>query len=366
MKYFVLLLTGLLILAGCGDDIKPGQTEKNPPVISDLATATVEPGEATLQRSLNGTIEAPDQSQLVARLPGRVEKILVHEGQTAKAGATILTLDQQTATDEMKAALSAVDAAAGRLAEAETHQQLTSRTLQRYQQLKEGEAVTGQEFDQVKNGNEAARQRVLSARANLSGARASLKAARIMSDQAQVKAPFDARINRVLVDAGSTVLPGTPLVQFDRIGPWLVNLKVPESLADLFRPGGEYDVEIPSAGLRLKGVLSRVYPAADPVTRTQTVKLALPEGVALNSGLFARIYLPTAGLESLFVPSSAIVTRGQLTSVYVVKDGVLHYRLVRIGKTLDDQTEILSGLSQGETIVTEGATRARHGARVEN
>ena len=366
MKYTVLLLAGLLILAGCGDGIKPGQTEESQPVISDLATATVETGKAALQRSLNGTIEAPDQSRLMARLPGRVAKILIHEGQTAKAGAAILILDQQTATDEMDAAQSAVDAAAGNLAEAETRQQLTSRTLQRYQQLKEGEAVTGQEFDQVKNEDEAARQKVLSAQANLSRARSSLQAARVLAAQVKVAAPFDARINRILVDAGSTVMPGTPLVQFDRIGPWQVSLNVPESLVDQFRPGSEYDVEIPSAGLRLKGVLARIYPAADPVTRTLTVKLALPEGTTLNSGLFAKIYIPTAGLESLFVPSSAIVTRGQLTSVYVVADGTLHYRLVRIGKTLDDQTEILSGLSPGETIVTEGAARARHGARVEN
>lgn len=366
MKYLVLLMTGLLTLAGCGDGIEPGQTEENLPAISGLETATVEPERASLQRSLNGTIEAPDQSQLLARLPGRVEKILVHEGQTAEAGTTILILDQQTATDERNAARAAVDAAAGSLSEAEAQQRMTARTLQRYQQLKEGEAITGQELDQVKMEAEAAQQRVVSARANLSRVRADLKAARTMADQARVTAPFDARINRVLVDAGSTVMPGTPLVQFDRIGPWLVSLKVPESLADLFQPGTEFDVEIPSAKQRLKGVVAKFYPAADPVTRTLTVKLALPDGVDLNSGLFARVFLPTAGLESLFVPDSAIVTRGQLTSVYVVDDGVLHYRLVRIGKTLDGQTEILSGLSPGETIVTDGAARARHGARVEN
>jgi RND family efflux transporter MFP subunit len=365
VRHCILLLTGLLALAGCGDEIKPGRTEHATVEVGGLTTATVGPLQNSLQRALNGTLEAPDQSQLMARLPGRVARIVIHEGQRAKAGATILTLDQQTATDELAAALAASQAAEGGLAEAEAQEQLAIRTLQRYQQLKEGEAVTRQELDQVNMEEEAARQRVLAARANLAKARAGLEAARVMAGQANLRSPFDARINRILVDTGSTVMPGTPLVELDRIAPWLVSLEVPESLVGQFLADSEFSVEIPSTAQTFTAALAEVYPAVNPVTRTQTVKLRLPADADLNAGLFARVFLPDAGPGSLFVPASAIVTRGQLTAVYVVADGVLHYRLVRTGSTLDGRTEILSGLSPGEKIVTEGANRARHGARVE-
>jgi multidrug efflux pump subunit AcrA (membrane-fusion protein) len=65
------------------------------------------------------------------------------------------------------------------------------------------------------------------------------------------------------------------------------------------------------------------------------------------------------------VPTAAIVQRGQLSGLYVVEDGVLHFRLVRTGGRLDGRVEILSGLSAGATIVAAGSDRAQHGARVE-
>lgn len=355
------------MLAGCGDDIEPGRTEPDVAVIKGLTTGLGRPLPGALPRSLNGTVEALDQSRLTARLPGRVEQILVHEGQTARAGQTILTLDQQTATDELAAAQAAAEAAAGSLAEAEAHQELAASTLQRYLQLREGGAVTSQELDQIRNRHETARQKSRSARADLARAQAGLKAARVMADQVRIAAPFDARINRLLVDIGSTVMPGTALVQLDRLGPWLVSLEVPQSLAGNFLPDKTFDIEIPPRQQQYKAVLAELFPAANPVTRTLTVKLRLEEEAAeLKSGMFARVFVPATGSASLFVPTSALVTRGQLTALYVVVDDILHYRLVRTGNTLDGQTEILAGLSPDETIVIEGATRARHGARLEN
>ena len=365
MKYCILLLTGLLSLVGCSDEIDPGRTDQRPPVIRGLTTEPAGLTRGATQRTLNGTVESLDQSQLVARLPGRVKEVLIKEGQTARAGETILTLAEQTATDEMAAARARVQAAQGGLAEAEAHQLLAAQTLQRYQQLREGTAVTSQELDQVRMTEAAARQKVQSARADLAAAQASLNAAKVLAGQVHIKAPFDARINHVLVDAGSTVMPGTPLVQFDRIGPWRVSLEIPESLVGQFRPGQEFIVEIPSTGQKLTAVLSEIYPAAKPLSHTLTAKLALPSNDTLKSGQYAKVSLPGTGTESLVVPTSAIVTRGQLTAVYVLSEGLLHYRLVRTGATVDGRTEILAGLSPAEIIVTEGVTRARHGARVE-
>ena len=365
MKQCILWLASLLFLAGCGGDIEPGQTEAETLIIKGLGLAPVEAASAVSRRVLDGTVEAFDQSQIMARLSGRVGQVLVREGDTVQAGAELIVLDEQTATDQLETAQAAVLAAEARLAEAQAQQRLTLTTLQRYQQLRAGEAVTPQELDQVTASAEAARQKVLTAEAGLTGARANLGSARTLAGQARITAPYTARINQVLVDIGSTVMPGTPLLEIDRVGPWRVRIEVPESLVESFQIGSLFAVTIPAQKITVEAKVSEVSAAASPLTRTVTIKLDLLENAALKSGQFAKVAIPSSGATRLLVPSSAIVTRGQLTAVYVARDGTLHYRLVCLGATTDSQTEILAGLKPGEIIVTTDVNRARHGARVE-
>ncbi len=365
MKQSIIWLVGLLLLAGCGGDIEPGRTEPETLIIKGLSVAPVEATAAVSRRVLDGTVEAFDQSRIMARLPGRVGQVLVREGDTVQAGAMLIALDEQTATDQLQTALAAVHAAEGRLAETRAQQQLAQTTLQRYQKLRAGEAVTPQELDQVTAAAEAARQKVLTAEAALAGAQANHGSARTLAGQARITAPYAARINRILVDTGSTVMPGTPLLEIDRVGPWHVRIEVPESRAESFQSDGLFAVTIPAAKLTVEAEVSEISTAANPATRTVTVKLDLPDSPGLKSGQFARVELPSSEATSLLVPTSAIATRGQLTAVYVVADQTLHYRLVCLGATTEGQTEILAGLRSGETIVTTDVNRARHGARVE-
>jgi membrane fusion protein, multidrug efflux system len=96
-----------------------------------------------------------------------------------------------------------------------------------------------------------------------------------------------------------------------------------------------------------------------------TVKLDLPAGPGLRSGLFGRARFPAGERQALLVPIAALVERGQLTAVYVVgADDVARLRLVTAGTRHADRVEILSGLAGGERIVVEGAPRVSDGARV--
>lgn len=365
MKQYILWFAVLLLLTGCGGDIEPGRTEPETLVIKGLSLAPAEKAAAVSQRVLDGTVEAFDQSRIMARLSGRVAQVQVQEGDTVQTGAELVVLDEQTATDQLQTARAAVRATEAQLAEAQAQQQLTQTTLQRYQRLRAGEAVTPQELDQATAAAETARQKVLTAEAALAGARASLGSARTLAGQARITAPYPARINRILVDTGSTVMPGTPLLEIDRVGPWRVRIEVPESLVESFQPDTLFAVTIPAAKLTVDAKVAEISAAANPTNRTVMVKLALPENATLKSGQFAQIALPAAEATSLLVPSSAIATRGQLTAVYVVKDDTLRYRLVCSGASTNGQTEILAGLKPGEIIVTADVNRARHGARVE-
>lgn len=360
------LLALLLITTACSESIEPGQTAAEPVVVSGLATTRVEAVAVPARHALPGTLESADRGQLTARIAGQVASILVHEGQSVQPGDALLVLSAETATSELQSAEFAVTAAERRLAEAEAYQALAEATYARFDRLHDARAVTPHEFDKVQAERAAAAERLGAARAALDFSRAQRDGARTMADQATVRAPYAGTVAELLVDAGSTVQPGTPLLYLDRSGLWRVRVALPESLAASHRIGDRYRVEIPALAKEVGGILTELLPGADPGSRSRTAWLTLPADEALQSGLFARVLMAEGtGMTTLMVPASAVVTRGQLTGVYVVEDEILHYRMVRTGTFHEEQVEILSGLSSGEEIIAAEPSRARHGARLE-
>jgi RND family efflux transporter MFP subunit len=348
----LLLLTVLLTITACGERIEPGQTADQPAAVSGLATTLVEPVPVPARYALPGTLESTDRGLLSARISGQVARILVDKGQVVKAGETLLTLSGETASSDLHSATAAMTAAERHLAEAETSLELAEATYARFLKLRDARAVTPYEFDQVKAERDASR--------------AQRSSARTMADQATVRAPYAATVAEILVDAGSTVQPGSPLLHLDRSGPLLVRVALPESLATRHQLGDHFQVELPALDKELTGTLAELLPTADPGSRTITAWLSLPEDPALKNGLFARVLLPEgAGMTTLMIPLQAVITRGQLTGVYVVENDILHYRLVRTGTVHGEQVEILSGVQAGEEIVAGELARARHGARLE-
>ena len=103
----------------------------------------------------------------------------------------------------------------------------------------------------------------------------------------------------------------------------------------------------------LSGTIVEIAPVADPVSRTFRVKLDLPAGHGLMSGQFARLLVPLGETTSLRVPTSAVVQRGQMEIVFAVEDQHAHLHLVKTGRRVDDETEILSGLDPGDSVVID-------------
>jgi RND family efflux transporter MFP subunit len=366
MTRLILLMTVSLLLVACGDRIEPGRTEDRPAPVSGLTTLVVEAVAAPARYALPGTLESADRGLLTARIPGQVAQIRVAKGQAVKAGDLLLTLKGETATSTLQSATSALSAATRRLAEAETGLKLAEANYARFVKLRAAGAVTPYEFDRIAAERDTASERLGAAQADVAASRAQRDSARTMAEQAAIRAPYAATVAGVLVDAGTTVMPGTPLLQLDRSGPLLVRVAIPESLATGHQLGDRFQVEIPTLAREVTGTLAELLPNADPGSRTIMAWLALPEDGSLKSGLYARVLLTEGpAATTLMVPAGAIVTRGQLTGVYVVRENILHYRLVRTGTVHGDQVEILSGLTAGEEIVARDPEKARNGAALE-
>jgi RND family efflux transporter MFP subunit len=366
MTRILLLLACLIMMSACGDRIEPGQTSAEPAVVRGLTTMVVEPVAVPARYALPGTVESVDRGQLTARISGQVERILVKKGQLVKPGDILLTLTGETATSDLQSATFSVSAAEQRLAEAETKHKLAEATYARYIRLRDAGAITPHEFDQVQADRDAAAERLGAARAALEASLAQRDSARTMAEQATVRAPYAASVAEILADEGSTVMPGSPLLSLDRSGPLLVRVALPESLANRHKIGDSFTVELPTLGKEMPGILSELLLNADPGSRTFMAWLSLPDDAALKSGLFARVLVKErSGQTTIVIPSPAVITRGQLTGVYVVEKDILRYRLVQTGAVRGNQVEILSGLQTGEEIVADDPARARNGARLE-
>lgn len=110
---------------------------------------------------------------------------------------------------------------------------------------------------------------------------------------------------------------------------------------------------------------SEIAPAADPNSRTFRVKLDLPPTLGLRLGQFGRVTVPLNEIATVRVPARALVVRGQMEIVFVVEQQKAQLRLVKTGKRLGDEWEVVSGLNAGESIVVEGAASLSDGQPVE-
>lgn len=347
----VIVLSLPLWLAACGGEIEPGRTSATPPTVKGLTLAPVGIAAVAGTQALVGTVESGDRAVIAARTDGRVGRVLVREGATVRAGELLLALEQNIAAARLEAAGSEARAAAARV-------ELADKTFARYARLQRTEAVTPQEMDRVTAERDSARQQ-------LKAAQARQEEARTAAGYSRVVAPFNGRVAQRAVEVGSTVQPGTPLVTLDRDGDWHARLQVPESWLGLIHPGEAMSVEVPALGRTLAGTVAEIIPATDPRSRSFSIKVTLPASDGLSAGLFARAVRSRELGEAVLLPQKAISERGQLTGVYVVEQGMLHFRLVKTGRRLDDRVEILAGLMPGETVVIDGVNRAVNGGRVE-
>ena len=165
-------------------------------------------------------------------------------------------------------------------------------------------------------------------------------------------------------DVGDLALPGTPLLVIENTDALRLEAALPETAATNIRVGQILSARFDALGSTLAARVGEVAPTAEPASRTVAVKLDLPREPALRPGMFGRLLFTTQLGEALVVPETALVRQGQLETVFAVRNGVVSLRLVRSGRSVADDVEILSGLSEHEWIVSQGAAQLADGQAI--
>jgi len=332
MKPNLFLLAGITAaLTGCGHQSQPA-TPPSLPTVS-VRVQSIESKTRIATEEVVGTVRAKLRSVIEAKVSGKIEKLLVVPGQQVKTGELLAVIDAR----EVQA----------RYDQAIALKQQAEADLKRLTSLLEQKVLSQAEFD-----NAQARARV-----TLAG----VTEAETMLDYTKVTAPFAGVITRKHADVGDLATPGKPLLELEDSTTLRLEADVPEAVVGKLKLGDKLPVNIASVETGFEGVVSEIAPTADPNSRTFLVKLDLPGAPGLRAGQFGRVAMPVGETTALRVPASAVLQRGQMELVFIVSDNKAQLRLVKTGKRLGREVELVSGVSAGEKLVTENVTDLQDG-----
>lgn len=321
-------------LAACGSG--EGKERDRPPPL--VKAETVSPMRFVERIDAVGTANANEQVTLAAPVTERIVRLGFEDGQFVRRGQVMAVLAQAQESAQ--------------LSEARARAREASQQLERIETLRDRGFATKANLDQ---------QRALAAqaRAQAAGATATI------SDRV-VRAPFSGWASLRNISPGAVVQAGTEIATISDISTIKLDFAVPETMLSALRPG--LVIQARSAAYPAQpfnGQISVIDPVIDPNTRAVKVRARLPNpDRKLKPGMLLSVGIETAPRLSLSVPELAVVGEGDRRFVYVVDKNQVKRTIVRTGIRSNGRVEILSGLRQGQQVVTEGVVKLSDGMNV--
>lgn len=344
-----------LLLTGCFS--KEPEHQNLPAAHGEQAVVQVRTLESQPSRVFShypATVVASEQSPIASRMMGFVQKIHVAEGEYVEKGAPLVDIDQADIDAQITQARAMLDQAKSGLADAQ-------RNFERSKNLYDQEALPKQQFEQSQTGLEQAR-------AQVERARAGLEQAQTQTRYTQMTAPFSGTVVERMIDTGQLATPGQPLLMLQSDAGLEVAAELPDSAYRQLNAVTELPVQYRdgAASEEFIAPLLKKVAAANPMTRTHTVKLAVPESVALHAGAFVRVSVPVAEQEQVTIPAQALHTRAGIRGVFVVDErDYARFRLVEVQSDQGEYLTVLSGLQAGDRLIVDSDRHLFNGLKVE-
>lgn len=346
----------------------------------EVNTAVVTKGTLSDTILASGNLEFNTQIQIRTEVSGRVIEVLVEEGSTVQKGQTLMRLDPTAFAADVERVAALVKTQEIDIQRNATLLKDLQRQLQRQQQLLQAGLVQQEVFDSLQNQVDIAEINVAAAQAALRQSQASLTMAEDSLRKTIYRAPITGLLAGVDVKPGETVIAGTTNI----IGSALMTLADPSAILAELRVD-EADIANVYIGQVVK-VFAAAYPrraiqgkviqiatSARAMSQNQSlsfrVKVLLePDDLALFSGMSCRAELVVKQQDnSLQIPIAAVQRQGNSVFVWVVENNKAIKRKVELGMATDTAQQVLSGLSQLQTVIVGPArtlTRLTEGVTV--
>ncbi|MBA6152898.1 efflux RND transporter periplasmic adaptor subunit [Gelidibacter maritimus] len=289
--------------------------------------------------TLSGTLEANEEIEIRSEISGIVESINFQEGKKVSKGQVLFKVNDI----ELRAQLSQV----------KTAQQLASENQRRAKLLLEKQAISQEEFDVSNADFESAR------------AQSDLIAAQL--SKTTVRAPFSGTIGLRSISKGTYVTPTTPIANLVNTSQLKLTFAVPEKYVSRMEVGTVLTFTTSNSKEEHTAKIYAIEPQVDIATRTLKMRaIAENKEGKLYPGTFSNVTLPLTTVDdALLVPTEALIPIQNGKKIFVVENGKAKEVEVETGVRTDKSVRVLSGIKEGDTILTSGVMSLRNGTPVQ-
>jgi len=353
-KYIIAVSLGLAIfVSSCGEKKQEVAVTDTPAISVEVQASSQNTDNAFL--STSGKIEAINSANISTRMMGYVDKIYVDMGDEVSNGQLLLSINNA----DVSAKLAQVNAG---IVEAQAAFNIAKKDFERFTALFSEKSASQKELDDMTANYEMAKARLNAAKEMKNEVSAQLS-------YANIRAPFSGVVTNKFIKAGDMANPGMPLLEVEAPGKYQIMAMVPESEILGIKNNIKVDVLIKALDKVAKGTVTEVSTSAKNTGGQYIVKVVLEETDAnLLSGMYATVQFPVERKEAasaLLIPLEAVVEKGQLSGVYTVSESnTALLRWLRLGRTVGDEVEVLSGLSTDESYIIKADGKLYNGARI--
>ena len=340
MKKMAIPLLCIAVLSGCNGEEE--QAKKDEKFAIPVETALVTTGNVSSFYSTTATLEAPEESHVMSRIAGIIEKINVEEGDRVTKGQILAVIDAKRQRYDFN--------------RSEAEVQIIQQELNRLNKMNNKEFISQDQMAKLEF--------------NLQAAKAQRDLAELQVKESQITSP----INGVV--ASRYVKTGNMAKEFQELF-YVVNqdqlhgiLHLPEQQLASLRVGQQASIIQQHQGTAahiIDAKVLRISPIVDAQSGTFKVTLAVPnQDATLKAGMFTRVELKyDTHLDVLTVPYNALINQDNTQALYVIKDTKAQRREVTLGYRENNTVEILSGVEDGEQIVIRGQQNLKDQSLVE-
>lgn len=310
-------------------------------IYADIPVSTVPVKKMQLVTSISlvGVINASNDVNVISEAQGLIINVKANVGDYVRAGTVLFQVDDVVMQSN--------------LASAEINYLKAKRDFERSETLYQEKSISAAQLDLARLGVKAAESQLTLAKKQLS--------------DTKIKAPISGTINKRMVDEGTMVNPGTAVANIVDISTLKVLLNVSEKDAFQIKPGDQAEITTDVyPGATFYGRVNNIAAKADEAhTYPLEVRLSNNPKYPLKAGMFARVnFTSKSNTESLVIPRESLVGSIKDARVYTVKDQIAKLRNIVVGKSSGDFIEILSGLKENETVVTNGQNNLSDNSKV--
>ena len=368
-----------LSLTACGSKSDSSSSADDTPTGVAVQVQPVTADTISTENKVSGKVVSDNESSVFVASSAKCTAVYVDAGDMVSAGQKLCTLDLASTISSYNAANisynSAVQSYQDQKNVFDSQIALYTKNVNDLKALKEIGAASQTEIDQAQLQLESAQATKNSTLSQLEAGMQSYKSnveqlstvLENVDGAGNVIAPISGTLVSLNAEENAFVSPSMPVAVIDGVDQMKISVSVSEALVPKLTIGDSVDVTVSAAGQTFAGAIRSVEQAANAQTKLYTVTVCVPSDVSgLLSGMFADVTFHTdTASGAIVVPTESILTSGSTQYVYVVQDdNTAKYIEVTTGLTGNGVTEVTSGLSAGQQLVTVGQSYLSDGAAV--